>query len=517
MSVRSGISRVLEPVPEGQSPGELIADLMQARFTLAMVAANVLPAPLMFLFVAYVLPVPPDVAHPGQLLKLNLAVFVAFAALSLPLGVTWSRRRLAPIRAWVAEERRPDARERELTLRAPLTEQWIHASLWASAAVVFTALNAPFSPELAGNVAITIALGGLLTCAVGYLLAERVLRPIFALSLAGGPPRRPLLPGVAAKVVVSWALGTGVVLLGTALVGIGGLHEQRWTSFRLSITIVVLSGVGLAVGFVAMVWLARSLADPIEEVRHALEEVEEGNLDSEVSVYDGSEVGLLQAGFNRMVAGLRERERLRDLFGRHVGEDVARQALDRGIELGGELRHAAVIFIDVVGSTRLSATQDPREVVHLLNSFFALIVDVVEAHGGWVNKFEGDAALCIFGAPVEDPRPADCALAASCALRARLTRELPEIKAGIGVSAGQVVAGNLGAARRFEYTVIGDPVNEAARLSELAKDREEHLLASGSALAQASADEAARWESDGEVTLRGRTGPTEVLLPAGPR
>ena len=121
---------------------------------------------------------------------------------------------------------------------------------------------------------------------------------------------------------------------------------------------------------------------------------------SRVAVSDGSEVGLLQAGFNRMVAGLEERERLRDLFGRQVGEDVARRALERGVELGGEERDVAVLFVDLVGSTQLAAERPPAEVVALLNAFFGAVVAVVGAHGGAVNKFEGDAALCVFGAPL---------------------------------------------------------------------------------------------------------------------
>src|SRR6185312_15422877 len=108
--------------------------------------------------------------------------------------------------------------------------------------------------------------------------------------------------------------------------------------------------------------LARSLADPIEALRRAVGRVEHGDLDAQVEVDDGSEVGLLQAGFNQMVAGLREREHLRDLFGRQVGEEVMHHALERGVELGGEARDAAVLFVDIQGSTSLAEERDPAEV-----------------------------------------------------------------------------------------------------------------------------------------------------------
>lgn len=241
--------------------------------------------------------------------------------------------------------------------------------------------------------------------------------------------------------------------------------------------------------------------------------VEAGDTDVSVPVDDGSEVGLLQAGFNRMVAGLRERDRVRDLFGRHVGEVVAESALGREVERGGELREAAILFVDVVGSTAFAAERDAREVVDTLNRFFEIVVERVTLYGGWVNKFEGDAALCVFGAPTEHPDPASAALAAGRELRRRLSRELDGIEAAIGLSAGRVVAGNIGAADRYEYTVIGDPVNEAARLTDLAKRSPSRLLASEAILSRAGTREAGRWDFGEPVVLRGHSASTRVAAP----
>ena len=124
--------------------------------------------------------------------------------------------------------------------------------------------------------------------------------------------------------------------------------------------------------------------------------------------------------------------------------------------------------------------------VRLLNRFFRVVIEVVESEGAFVNKFEGDAALCVFGAPAPSEDPAGQALCAARTLATRLEREVPEIGFGIGVSAGRAVAGNVGSEQRFEYTVIGDPVNEAARLSDLAKERGERVIASDAALDRAS-------------------------------
>jgi adenylate cyclase len=212
---------------------------------------------------------------------------------------------------------------------------------------------------------------------------------------------------------------------------------------------------------------------------------------------------------------VRERVRFRDMFGRHVGEDVAREAMEREEGLGGETREVAVLFTDMTGSTELAASRPPGEVVDVLNEFFGVVVETVDEHGGWVNKFEGDAALAVFGAPQEVEDAAGRALAAGREMATRLAEEVSEIAAGIGVSFGTVVAGNIGGAKRFEYTVIGDAVNEAARLVELAKDEEGRILASATAVESASDGEAKRWRVAEEVELRGRSEPTRLARPAG--
>jgi adenylate cyclase len=281
----------------------------------------------------------------------------------------------------------------------------------------------------------------------------------------------------------------------------------------LSIAILGLGGITIVIGFFTTLLAARATTAAVQSVRKAQQRVESGDLSVRTPVFDGTQVGLLQAGFNQMAEGLEERERIRDLFGRHVGEGVARDAIAGNIELGGETREVGVVFVDVIGSTTLALTQPPAEVVGILNRFFAVVVDVVHDHGGFVNKFEGDAALAVFGAPVALDDPAGAALAAARAMAARLAEEVTECQAGIGVSFGPAVAGNVGAAERYEYTVIGDPVNEAARLSELAKAVPGRIVASDRAVAAADPAEAARWSSGDEVVLRGRLAPTLTATP----
>jgi class 3 adenylate cyclase len=271
--------------------------------------------------------------------------------------------------------------------------------------------------------------------------------------------------------------------------------------------VVFLVVVALLVGGLATLLTARAVGQPLRDLREAVQRVGRGDYDVDVVVDDAGEIGLLQEGVNSMAAGLAERERLRDLFGRHVGTTVADRALVTGVSLGGEERTVAALFVDIAGSTSLVRRTGPAEMVGLLNRFFQVVVAAIESDGGLVNKFEGDAALCVFGAPTDHTDPAGAALRAARRI-CDAVREAGEVDVGMGVACGRVWAGQVGAASRLEYTVIGDPVNEAARLTELAKEHTGRVVASEATVLAATAGERAHWVRDVAVELRGRREPT---------
>ena len=436
-----------------------------------------------------------------------------YIVLALVLGLMWGTRTgLASLR-WVFEEREPDAAEQRRTLRVPLRLLRVQAAFWVAGAAFFAVLNADVSALGGLKIGLTVLLTGIVTCAIAYLLSEFAMRPVAAQALAANPPDRLYVPGITARALLAWTTGSGIPVLGLLIGAVFALSDDTITKERLAATVLVLGGVTLVIGLLLAVLAVRATVDPIQSVRTAQARVAEGDLDVEVAVYDGSEVGLLQAGFNDMVKGLRERERIRDIFERHVGEDVARDALVRDPGLGGEVRHVAVLFVDVVGSTQLASERPPTEVVALLNRFFGVAVDVIDDHGGLVNKLIGDAVLAVWGAPMTIDDAAGCALSAARTLGERLVAEVPELAAGVGVAAGEVVAGNIGDPRRFEYTVIGDPVHEAARLTELAKRYPGRVLASMAAVADSTPEEQRCWRADGDVELRGRSRATTVARP----
>jgi adenylate cyclase len=444
----------------------------------------------------------------------NAPVIVVALAIFAVVYTPIRARHVRGALGWLAEGRAPDAREHRLTLGLAAYSTKLDAIGWSLSAVGFALFNGfVFSWGLAGVVAVTIWFGGETVCALGYLLYERALRPVTALALAARATGTLVAPGVRLRLAMAWLLGTGVPLIGLLVLGVVG--AEGWTHHPKYVGdgVLFLAVVATGTGFLATILAAKAISDPLTSVRKAIERIAHGDLEVNLPVDDGSEVGQLQAGFNRRADGLRERERIRDLFGRQVGRDVAQAALSEGVRLGGEEREIAALFVDVVGSTSLALALPPTEVVRLLNRFFRIVIDVVEAEGGLVNKFEGDAALCVFGAPVVSPDAAGECLRAARNLAARLSRELPEIDFGIGVSAGVAVAGNVGAEHRFEYTVIGDPVNEACRLAELAKERPERVLASSAALDRATPAEVEAWSVTEAAVLRGRLAPTQLAHP----
>ncbi len=474
-------------------------------------AANTFGIVITMVSYLYVLPIPPAAQTP-EVFRANLMIGLAFTAFSYLTVVVVVVPRTKRALGWTVRGTEPTAEERERTLRLPMDLFLVSAVLWVLPAVSMFLYDLRIDTVFAWIVFLEVLASGLATAAMAYLLQSRLLRQPTARVLEIAPPDGRFSNSVAVRALTTWLLTSAI----PALAAVSVAAFAPWTQpslERLSWTAILFGAGFFVTGLAAAILFAKSVGEPLCELTKALEAIEAGDLSTQVTVDDSGELGQLQAGFNRMVLAMREREQLRDLFGRHVGEDVARQALEHGVQLGGEEIEAAALFVDVIGSTTLAATRSPGEVVAALNRFFEVVVDVVDAHGGLVNKFEGDAALCIFGAPLRLDDPAASALSAAREMVRRLKVEVPELDAGIGVSQGLVIAGNIGSTQRLEYTVIGDPVNEAARLTEQAKDRPERIVASQRIVDRARPDERKRWTLLEPLTLRGRLEPTVLAVP----
>lgn len=241
---------------------------------------------------------------------------------------------------------------------------------------------------------------------------------------------------------------------------------------------------------------ARRMARGIEEVAGAARKLQDGKYATATVVPTNDEVQLLAENYNSMVEGLKERDRLKETFGRYVTRQVADHLMTQDQQLGGELVPVTVLFSDIRSFTTISETMPPRELLDFLNEYFSGMVESILRHHGVVDKFIGDAIMAVFGAPLPEPDDPLQAVRAALEMRAALQkinrgfaeRGLPEIKTGIGLHYGQVVAGNMGHSERMEYTVIGDTVNVASRLEGMTKELDCDLLISEDLYAQIEHD-----------------------------
>ena len=474
---------------------------IQVILTVVMLAVNLIGIGIVVLLVLVAFPEPSVLTDVP--VWLPAVATPAYVLAALAFGAWWIHTGVIADLRWAIDGRPPTRVDQRNTFLVPWRVALVHLILWGAGTVLLTTLYGLYDTAFIPRFGFVVAFCGMQVAMTAYLFSEFALRPVAAQALAAGHPPHRIAPGIMGRTMTVWFLASGIPLIGIALTGMFSLLLRNLTQRQLEFGIIITGSGALVLGFVLMLISAWLTATPVRSVRAALKQVEEGNLNAKVVVFDGTELGELQRGFNSMVAGLRERERVRDLFGRHVGRAVAEAAEQQRPTLGGEERHVAVLFVDVVGSTKLVSSRPPREVVDLLNRFFSVVVEEVDEHSGLVNKFEGDATLAIFGAPVALDKPEDEALAAARAIAERIEREVPECPARIGVAAGQVVAGNVGAKERFEYTVIGEPVNEAARLAELARTEPHRVAASATAVEAASEAERRFWRVGKTVKLRG--------------
>jgi adenylate cyclase len=490
-----------------------LPDVIGGRLLCLGWVAGSIGAAIVFVTIGFLIPVFYDPGHRSDIGQENLPAVLAMVVLGGLVLTKILKRGQRRAFTWIAADREPTEEEHRRALHFPVWMAVVNASTWILSAILFGALNLHHGAGFAAVVVAAIWLGGETTSALIYLLTERIVRPITAIALAAHLPRRSTGLGIRNRLLFAQSIGTGVPILGVLTVGVVGITKSGVQPEYVGAACLFLGLVATVTGFLATIITAKAISDPINSVQDAVARLAAGELDAQVTIDDASEVGLLQAAFNRMADGLRERERIRDLFGRHVGRDVATAALESGTRLGGEERLVGALFVDITGSTAVALAIPPTEVVRLLNRFFHVVIEVVEDNGGFVNKFEGDGALCVFGAPLPCDDPAGQALCAARKLAERLDSELADVGFGIGVSAGRAVAGNVGSEDRFEYTVIGDPVNEASRLCELAKHRDWTVLASATTVERSREEEAAEWESRDREILRGRLEATGLAVP----
>jgi class 3 adenylate cyclase len=345
-----------------------------------------------------------------------------------------------------------------------------------------------------------------------YVGLELAMRPV--LRDAGGTDSEASVPNHARVSLHQRLLATvPMVTWGTAVI-VGGLVTPDTRRFD-GIGVASLVAVGVAAAF--SIWLGLVLADsvsgPITDLRNATRRVGAGDLTVRVPVVSTDETGELAAAFNAMVDGLRERERLHEAFGAFVDPSLIERVLAEGTDLQGEEIDVSMLFLDVRGFTAFAERAPAQQVVECLNQLYGTIVPVVERHGGHANKFVGDGLLSIFGAPKRHPDHAARALAAACEI-AELVHEgaAGDFRVGLGLNSGRVVVGTIGGGGRRDFTVIGDPVNTAARVEAATRLTGDDILITENTL-RALGSFGDDFEERPAIPLRGKAAPVRLYAP----
>ncbi|MGK8487165.1 adenylate/guanylate cyclase domain-containing protein [Nocardia asiatica] len=436
---------------------------------------------------------------------LRALVFVGiYPAVGFLIGIALAVRDRRVYFGWLDAGRKPTEVEARRLLLLPIAISMRALALWIPGVIVATATFAHLSPDNApGVTAALFTIGAFESAAVTFLIVDRLIRPTIPVVAGVLGWTMHWSASVLVRVVLTWAVAAALPLLMLIVV----LADPAAAAPDRVRTAIYLSAVGIGVGALATAFLARSVAAPMRTLRRALDRIAQGDLGARVPIGSTSEIGRLEHSVNELAANLRERERMREVFSRHVGTEVAERALARGADLTGDVREVSALFVDVTGSVELSTGLPPQEFVAKLNRLLATVVAATEENNGLVNKFEGDAALCVFGAPIALRDNATPALRAARRIRDEVIAA-GELDIGIGVARGPVFAGDVGSDTRLEFTVIGDAVNEAARLTTAAKEVPRRILVSQAVINAAADHESAKWTLYDTIVLRGMKEPT---------
>jgi adenylate cyclase len=433
-------------------------------------------------------------------------------------GVLKLRRGLHPLFEWTRGRRDPEVARQAWNAAVTFPRRVVTGAIWWQ--IAFIHIPAPIFIVLLLHLpaysVLVIAAGSVVTSIYAAILhffyAEIALRPIVR-EIAEYLPAE--FPEQEVSVPLRWKL-LGALPLINVITGVvvSGLSSESHSLKNLGVSVVVAVAVAFTLSLELTALVTRSVMTPLRDLLAVIPRVKEGDLSARVPVVSGDEMGTLARSFNDMVEGLEERERLREAFGSYVDPGVAERVLEEGTKLEGEEVEVTVLFVDIRNFTAFAENASARETVDYLNDFFGCVVPVLLEHGGHANKYVGDGVLGVFGAPERLPDHADRALAAAIQIdRAVEERYGDALRIGIGVNSGPVSAGTVGGGGRLEFTVIGDPVNVAARVEAATRELEERILVTESTRALLSDDLRKQLEPRGALPVRGRTEPVNVYAP----
>ena len=455
-----------------------------------------------------------------------ITVSIAAMAIGIPL-VYWLVRpvgtAMEKARSGADSKSSELAPGRKLLLNLPALLAVATILLW-----VVPLLSLPVSAAFAENAPDAMSLIIALVSTTGIA----IIHATFVIYLVEWFSRKHLMPVLFPLGQVSRIAGAHPITVGTKLVLLF-ITTGLFPIFAFIVLVVAGTAsieaalfLGLAsviLGFTQSALITSSIARPVKQLHGGMSLVREGNLSAWVAVESCDRLGQLTEGFNEMVRGLEHAEFVKETFGRYVSRPVLDEILKGNIHLGGERRVASVLFSDIRNFASLSEDIAPEHVVLILNRYLDIMVDVLVSHGATIDKFIGDAVVAVFNVPVSQEDHALRAVRAGMDMLERL-KEInlerrkagdPLLDIGIGIHTGEVLAGNIGSAKKMEYTVIGDTVNTASRIEQLNKRFNTNLLISSKTNGFVSPHVEARKMDPVEV--RGRRRPVVVFEVTGLR
>jgi adenylate cyclase len=410
------------------------------------------------------------------------AVTVVAVPLLLCIIVFPGRRLIRPVEKWAAG----DEVDRATALKGTYSyaRRAVPRTVWGTG--VWAAVLAVAVGAIAGATWSRLVQYGILGAVFGtavqliafHSIVESAWRPA-RVALAGGTGIGDSLPRSRPTFAVRSNVSVVAVAVAFAVSGalLGAVFNRVGTVPILSVVIGCTLALSFAVPLSVGMGFSPSL-QPIRDIAKAAERVAVGDYSQRLPVVQDDDLGALAASFNRMQAGLAERQRLHAAFGTYVDPALAARLLEQGDDVfTGERREVTVMFVDVRDFTPFAEANTAEDTVARLNALFESVVPAVVDAGGHVNKFLGDGALAVFGAPNDLANHSDAAVSAAVLIQ-RLVAERfgGELRIGIGINTGVVIAGTIGGGGKLEFTLIGDTVNVAARVEQLTKTTGDAIL-----------------------------------------
>jgi class 3 adenylate cyclase len=455
-------------------------DRYASRYTWATsVVAFIICLPIYFVFLSL-----PIVAFERSGRYVESAVITVAAVLVLVwiLVVPGHRKFFRPVEQWAAGhavDRATALKDTYSYVRRATTRAIWGTGAWAAAlSVVIGAVSGASWPRLIQYGVLGVVVGMGVQLIAFHSIIESMVRPARVALVADSgigdslPRSRPTFATRSNVSVVAVAFGFAVV--GALLAAV----VNRVSDVPI---LAVAIGCALALGFAVPISVGIGFSpslQPIRDLAEGTKRVAAGDFSRRLPVVQDDDLGTLVASFNRMQAGLAERQRLQVAFGTYVDPALAARLLRQGDDVfTGERRVVTVMFVDIRDFTPFAEANTAEDTVARLNALFEIVVPAVVEAGGHVNKFLGDGALAVFGAPNELADHADAAVTAAVLIH-RLVGERfgGDLRIGMGINTGVVIVGTIGGGGKLEFTLIGDAVNVAARVEQLTKTTGDAIL-----------------------------------------